>query len=811
MIFDIERHARTKLDENHVAPGQLGDPARWTTGAKTAVGTAMSGASRVWFTISHGLLNEAYFPSVDQANTRAMRFVVTDGQSFFSDEEKDAQHRVEYIEAGIPAFRIASECCQKQYRIVKEVVTDPDRDVLLMKVTFDPAAAGLRLFILLDPHVGDSGDHNEGWVGQYKQIGMLFARRENTALALACSSGFRKMSVGFIGQSDGWTDLHRHKQMTWNYTEAKDGNIMLCGEIQREGGDREFRLALAFGGHAAEAGQQARAGLLQEFAATQEKYARQWRKKQTEFLDLGGSQKSEIDVYRTSTAVLQTHESKRFPGAVVAGLSIPWGFDRGDKNVAGYHVIWPRDMAHAAMGKLACGDAESARRTVFYLKCTQEADGNWPQNMWLDGTPNWTSTQMDGTAYGILVADLLRRAQELANCDPWSMIRKAAGFLVRNGPVTQQERWEENAGYSPNTMAVEVAALLAAADFADEKHESKLAEFLRVTADAWNETIDELTYASGTDLTREHKIAGYYFRIAPPEAIRKGLQHEMKIKLKNKPEDRAERRAVDVVSPDILALVRFGLRAASDPRIVDSVKVVDAMLKGSTKNGPVWHRYSGDGYGEDEHGEPFDKTGVGHGWPLLAGERAHYEIAHGNFEEAENLRRTMAKQTSECGMIPEQVWDRHDIPEHELYNGQPTGSGMPLVWAHAEYIRLLRSLKERKVWDMPPQTVQRYQVEKKSASFGIWTFAQQRGRLSAGKDLRIDCLSRAKVHWTTDNWKTAHDLETVDSGLGVHYAILQCAALQPGASVRFTFYWPQAKKWEESNFAVDIIRQRDIE
>ncbi len=809
MIFDIERHARTKLDENLEAPGQPGDPPRWTTGAKTAVGTAVSEASRVWFTISHGIVNEVYFPSIDQANTRSLRFIVTDGQRFFSDEETDAQHRVEYVNSGVPAFRITSECCEKRYRLVKDLVTDPDRDVLLIKVTFEPITEDLNLYVLLDAHVGDSGNHNEGWVGQYKQIGMLFASRENTALALACSSGFKKMSAGFIGRSDGWTDLHDHKQMTWTYTEAKDGNVMLCGEIDCDAANREFRLALAFGGHAAEAAQQARAGLLRDFAATRDKYVRQWIDKQRDFLDIGRAEPNGIDLYRTSTAVLQTHESKRFPGAVVAGLSIPWGFDRGDKYVAGYHVIWPRDMAQAAMGKLACGDAASARRTVFYLQCTQEADGNWPQNMWLDGTPNWTSTQMDGTAYGILLADLLRRTNKLEDCSPWPMIRKAAGFLVRKGPVTQQERWEENAGYSPNTMAVEIAALLAAADFADAEHESTLGQFLRATADAWNDCIDELTYVRGTDLARQHNASGYYIRIAPPEAIQNGLRQDMKIRLKNKPKDSAERRAIDVISPDILALVRFGVRAADDTRILDSVKIVDATLKTTTENGPVWHRYSDDGYGEEADGQPFHKTGIGRGWPLLAGERAHYEIARGDIEEAETLRAAIVQQTSECGMIPEQIWDASDIPEHELYNGRPTGSGMPLVWAHAEYIRLLRSLKEQKVWDMPPQPVQRYQVQNKTAPFAVWTFTQQRGRLYAGKNLRIDCLSRAKVHWSLDNWQTANDIETTDSGLGVHYAILETASLQPGRSVRFTFYWPDPQKWEGRDFTVDVVRQPD--
>jgi glucoamylase len=462
-------------------------------------------------------------------------------------------------------------------------------------------------------------------------------------------------------------------------------------------------------------------------------------------------------------------------------------------------------MVQAAMGKLACGDAESARRTLFYLKCTQEANGNWPQNMWLDGTPNWTGIQMDGTGFGILLADLLRRANELEDCEPWPMIRKAAEFLVRNGPVTQQERWEENSGYSPNTMAVEVASLLAAADFADVEKETKLAEFLRLTADAWNEAIDALAYAHETDLARRHGVEGYYIRIAPPETIETGLQKDTKIRLKNQSEESAERRAVDVLSPGVLGLVRLGLRAADDPRILNSLKIVDTLLRSEVSNGPVWHRYTDDGYGEHPDGRPFNKTGKGRGWPLLAGERAHYEIARGNFAEAVKLRETMAAQTSECGMIPEQVWDAGDIPERRLFNGRPTGSGMPLAWAHAEYIRLLRSLKERKVWDMPPQTVERYQVARKSASFAIWTFEQQRKRLLAGKNLRVDCAHAAQVRWSVDGWKTTKESKTVNSELGVYYAVLDTAALRAGRAIDFTFYWPESGRWEGRNFEVKVV------
>lgn len=804
MTFDIERHAITRTKEKRLAPGKPGSPPRWSTGAKAAVGTAVSQQSRIWFTIAHGIMNEIYFPTIDQANLRAARFLAADGHDFFSDEECDAEHAVEPLHPGTPAFRIHTRCKRGVYRIEKEIIADTKRDALLMRVRFELQSQGgnPKLYLVADPHIGDCGSHNDAWVGAYKGISMLFASRGSTALAIACSTGFEAMSCGYVGTSDGYSDIRRHGAMEWRYTEADDGNVSLTGGPKQA---RDFVLAFGFGAHAAEAAQQARAGLLQDFDALRDEYLEEWRKHQRIYTAMSGPKHNGSDLYRVSTAVLQIHESKRFPGAAVAGLSIPWGFDRGDKDIGGYHVIWPRDMVQAAMGKLACGDAASARRAWFYLECTQEDQGNWTQNMWLDGTPNWTGIQMDATAHGILLASALRQAGNLEAESAWGAVKKAAGFLVRNGPVTQQERWEENAGYSPNTMAIEVAALLAAADFAERCKEPGVPEFLRATADAWNEAIDELTYASETELAQRVGVKGYYIRIAPPEAIQTGLRESTKLTLKNRTDGQGERRAVDITGPDALSLVRFGLRAAGDPRMLDTVKAVDATTRKELSNGPVWHRYIDDGYGERADGSPFDKIGKGRGWPLLAGERAHFEIARGNFPEARRLAGVIAAQTSECGLIPEQVWDADDLPERELFNGRPTGSGMPLVWAHAELIKLLRSIRDRKVWDMPPQPVERYQKRKTEASFQIWTKEQRRGRVHTGKNLRIDLPEPARIRWSADDWHTTEDCETVDSNLGVHYAVLNVAGNAPGAKIRFTFYWTGTQKWEGHDFEATVV------
>jgi glucoamylase len=522
-------------------------------------------------------------------------------------------------------------------------------------------------------------------------------------------------------------------------------------------------------------------------------------------LNLGRAQQNGFDVYRVSTAVMRTHESKRFPGGLIASLSIPWGASKGDQDIAGYHVVWPRDLVQAAGGLLAAGDPDAARRTLFYLMSTQSADGHWPQNMWLDGTPYWNGIQMDGTGFVILLADLLRRAGELGSIDPWPTVRAAAGFLVKHGPESEQDRWEENAGYSTYTMAVEIAALLAAADFADGANEPALAAYLRETADTWNSNIDQWTYATGTELARKTGVDGYYVRLAPPGVLQTGSIMGVELKLKNQPEDRATLSASSVVSPDSLGLVRFGLRAANDPRIKNTVKVIDATLKTEVSTGPVWHRYTRDGYGETSDGGPFRNEGIGRGWPLLGGERAHYELAKGHRAEACCLLDVMAKQTSPGGLIPEQVWDAPDIPQRELFNGHPSGSGMPLVWAHAEYVKLARSIRDDHVFDTPPQPIQRYQVEKTSSRFSAWRFNHMAQHLLQGTKLRVELLAPTLVRWTADDWNTAAEVRTLDSQLGVYYADLPTNELPVGGKVIFTFFWPETGKWEGKNWEVAVV------
>jgi glucoamylase len=808
-------------DSIKYAPGWPGIPPRWTSSAKTGIGTALNRSSRVWFTLSHGILNEIYFPRVDMACTRDMGLIVTDGTGFFSEEKRECKFDVAPIEPGVPAFRLINTEIAGKYRIEKEILADPHRNVILQKIKFvelsagaQPGTAGstpgerkLRLFALLAPHLGNVGSNNTGWTGDYKGVPLLYAEGPSgIALAFGCSVPWRSMSVGFAGSSDGWHDLSRNYQLLNQYQRAENGNVALTAEIDLAACGGEFVLALGFGGIWAEAGEQVRAALLDDYDALSRDYVSQWRNWQKGLLKLDRPN-AERDLYRASTAVLRAHESKDFLGGVIASLSIPWGFNKGDEDLGGYHLVWPRDLVETAGGFLAAGAVGDAVRVLHYLEVTQEADGRWPQNMWLDGRPYWNGLQMDEAAFPILLVDLLRREASSALGDLkrwWAMVKRAAAFIASNGPVTQQDRWEEDAGYSPFTLAVEVAGLLAAAEIAEVVGDSSIASYLRDLADTWNENIERWTYSTNGDLARQVGVDGYYVRIAPPESDCSASPTDGFVPIKNRPPGESLERASHVISPDALSLVRFGLRAPDDPRILNTIKVIDAVLKAKLPQGPLWYRYNDDGYGEHDDGGPFDGSGIGRPWPLLAGERAHYELAAGNLAAAQALLAAVESSTNGSRLLPEQVWDQADVPQRELFLGKPTGSACPLVWAHSEYIKLVRSLKDGKIFDQSSQTVKRYLVEKRAAVYWEWRFNNKCRVMPAEKTLRIAAMAPTTVHWSHDGWQTAQDISARNTGLGIYVADLPTSTLDAGHTVVFTFYWPDANRWEGTDYCVMI-------
>lgn len=800
------------LRKEKFAFGWPGIEARWTSSAKSGVGTSYNARSKVWYSLSHGILNEVYYPQVDQACTRDLSFIVTDGKNFFSEEKRNTSHHIKHIAKDVPGYHVTNSCHLHHYRIEKEIFCDPTRDTLLQRIQFFPTnkkRKDFKLFAILAPHLGNSGAGNTAWTGDYRGVPMLFAQRGDASLAMACSIPWKKMSSGFVGLSDGWQDIMLHKQMSWEFERAENGNVALTGEIDlQEAGANGVVIALGFGRNPQEAGQRARASLIENYDKLKTQFISEWENWHKKLIPIEKvDEETEPKLFNLSATMLRVHESKRHPGGLIASLSIPWGFSRGDADLGGYHLVWPRDLVQTAGGLLASQAFDDARRVLTYLMVTQEDDGHWVQNMWLDGEPYWNGIQMDQTALPIMLVDLVNRETKLTENEMkhfWPMMRKAAGFLVSKGPITHQDRWEENAGYSTFTLAVEISALVIAAEYAQINNEPQLAEFLIETADFWNSSIERWTYVTGSDLARFVGVEGYYVRINSEERIDYNNPGTDLLRISNRPVGENICPANEMVSPDALALVRYGLRAADDPRILNTIKVIDATLRMDHPSGPVWYRYNRDGYGEQVDGSPFNWTGIGRPWPLLTGERGHYELAAGNYEYAAELLKTMENYSNETGLIPEQVWDSEDIPEKGLYLGKPSGAAMPLAWAHSEYVKLARSIKEKKIFDMPLQVEKRYIKDKAKSNLFVWSFNNHFKYIPKGKRLRIHALACATIRWSTDDWFTYQDVLTLDSGVGVHYADIPTENLDNETKISYTFYWHDAEVWENVNYTLTV-------
>lgn len=790
------------------APGAPGISARWTSSAKSGIGKSINPASDVIFTISHGILNEVYYPREDIACIRDMELFVTDGDSFFAEEKRDTVHDTQWLKPGVPAFKIINTCKYKKFTIIKEIICDPLRHTVLQKVKFTPLQkkdkTKYHVYVLLAPHINNCGAGNTGWLGDYKGVPMLFAKRDGIALALACSSVFLNRSVGYVGTSDGYSDLLEHKKMDWCFERVENGNIALTAEIDVSESN-EFILALSFGTKAGEAGHHARASLLDGFEITKKRYVEEWELFQKGLKNVGLGKKGVDKNLRISASVLKLHQSKVFPGAVVASLSIPWGYIKGDDDIGGYHLVWPRDLVESSGGFLALNAEQEMYKVLNYLLSTQEKDGKWSQNMWLDGSPNWNGLQMDEVALPISVVDQYHctftiEASKLSRY--WPLIKKAISVLLTHGPSTQQDRWEEEAGLSAFTLAAEITALLGAASLADANKEPAIAKYCRETADYWNEQIENWTYVTDTPLAQETGVEGYYLRINPYHLPAQEVRDDF-IYIKNRSREKGKMHLYELVSVDALALVRFGLRNANDPKILNTIKVIDEKLKVDTPFGPCWHRYTNDGYGEDTNGDAYSNSqnGIGRAWPLLTGERGHYEIAAGNIEKARELLKTM-EGFSNNGLIPEQVWDTEDIPEKRLFKGKYTGSAMPLTWAHAEYIKLYASIKQKRIFDMSLQTEKRYLKDKTTSPYTVWRFGWNCNSISKNKILRIEVMAEATVRLTMDNWQSFSDIETQDTGVGVHYADIHLN--DKADKLIFTFFWKKANHWEEKEFTIEL-------
>jgi len=791
--------------KNTVAFGAPGIEPRWTSSAKEGLGTAYHTSCRLWFTLSHGIVNEIYYPHVDQPNTRDFQFLISDGETFCHEEKRDLDHCVEYPARDCVMYRLTNSERNGRYRLIKHVLADPHRSVLLVHTKveiFDESLRGkLRLYALLAPYIARYGAGNSGWCSEIGATQLINAKRGGVHLIMGCSAGFSRRSVGYVGASDGWQDLMSNFKMDWEFCTAEDGNIALTGEIGFQHGD-EFTLAVAFGG----SHQSTTAKLLQSLASPfdlhRETYVRQWQRTVVDpKFDFSDHTSDGGGMYRLSRCVLLAHEDKVFQGALVASMSIPWGETKGNNDLGGYHLVWTRDLVQSATALLATGQTSIPLRALIWLAAIQQPAGSFPQNSWINGSPYWSGLQLDEIAAPILLAWRLRNAGALTLFDPCVMIRRAASYLIAQGPVTGQDRWEENAGFSPSTLATVIAGLVCAAEFAKANGDASTADFILVYADWLAAHIEEWTVTTCGELVEG--FPRHYIRINPTDSIAPDPHVDPNTAMLSVANAGGLHPARNIVGGDFLHLVRFGIRSSDDPIVRDSIEVVDRVIKRDLPQGPCWRRYNYDAYGQKDDGGAFDGVGVGRSWPILTGERGHYELAAGR--DPMRFIAAIEKFSNEGGMISEQLWDADDLPNGSMKRGRPTGAAMPLCWSHAEYISLVRSRHDGVCFDRIEPAFQRYVVNRTQSLHEIWSFRHPLRRMPRGKILRVIVPSNAAIVWSADDWASANSSDSIhNSTLNLWYYDFPTKN-RPGVSMfEFTFFWKDAQRWEGRNWQVSV-------
>lgn len=794
------------IDGHGAAPGAPGLEPRWTSSQKDVVGTAYSTSSKIWWTLSHGTVNEIYHPTIDRPQIRDLEFLITDGESFVHEEKRDLVHEFAYLVPHAPAVRIVNSDPEGRYRIIKRIISDPHAPVLLIDVVVEASPELLRklkIYALLAPHLEVGGADNSARVLDVAGRTMLLAWKGNAALAMAVDCGFNAASCGFVGSSDGYQDVTRHYGMRWHYGSALNGNIAVTGEID-VAAYPHFVLSVGFGSAPHSALTRTVGSLNVPFDEQLARFIVQWERVKP-VVKLAGAAQDGGELLDTSYQVLLSHEDKTYAGAFIASASIPWGQARTDSDLGGYHLVWTRDMTQTATALLACDHSSSAMRALTYLAVTQKADGSFPQNFWVNGAPYWSGVQLDETAFPIMLAWRLWKVDALGIFDPLPFIERAAAFLVHHAPVTQQERWEECAGYSPSTLAVVITALVCAADLLRSRHRPELATFLEEQADWIESHLEDWTATNDGVLLPD--VKEHYMRIRPAEPagaepyVHMGAGTET-IRIANRaPGERYEFEGRAVIDGGFLELVRYGVRRADDPLMVASLRVVDAVIRRTLPQGPGFRRYNHDGYGNHPDGAPFDGWGQGNCWPLLTGERAHYELAAGR--KISDLIRAMEGFASTGHMLPEQVWDGEDCPPCGLFKGRPTGSAMPLVWAHAEYVKLLRSAADGRVFDRVEPVAERYRKPRSRASHEVWRMDRQVARMSATRTLRIEARDAFELTWSGDEWATHGVIRAASVSSAGFYADIPSGRSQ---ALEFTFYWAEQGRWEGRNFRVAVER-----
>ena len=634
------------------------------------------------------------------------------------------------------------------------------------------------------PHLDGEGAGSTVWVERE-----LFARsaRGDCALCLAASGGFEQASAGFVGRSDGWQDLNAHGRLTWGFASATGGNVALTGALADPAGV----IALAIAPDPVGARTLARSSLAEGFEAARAAFLKPWEAWCASLDLLREIEEPALrEAALLSAVILKVHEDRDYPGALVASLSVPWG--SSTNTLGGYHLVWPRDAALAAFAFVAIGRTEDARRILSHQIATQAPDGHWAQNCYPSGAPYWTGLLLDETAFPILLAAKLREMGEPELDGTAAMVRAAARFVARSSPASPQDRWEENPGINPFTLGVAIAALVAAAAWLDGAEAEEAVDL----ADEWRERLGGWCFVTSSPWTRELGVAGHYVRIAPDPARLGGAV----VELRNRGGETIE--AARLVAMEFSYLPRLGLCAPDDPRIRDTVTVVDHVLTTATPSGTVYHRYNEDGYGEHADGAPFDGVGIGRGWPFLSGERGHLALGLG--EDAGPHLATMLACSSDGGLMPEQVWDAAPIPERGLEPGRPSGSAMPLLWTHAEFLKLAMARRTGAAVERLDAVALRY-AEPRAPHAHRWRDAAPVTILPAGRALVVEDAGPFTLHYGLDGWDAPLDREVEPGPFDLWRVRFETVELAGRGAVVFTRR--RCDAWEGRYHRVEIAAE----
>jgi glucoamylase len=714
------------------APGAPGAIHTWAPADKHGFGTARQLDSLAYFTLRRASLTEVYYPDLSTPAFRGLQFAITDGKTFLDRETVDDDPRhIEPVAPGVTArvtplkgslgFRQVTRTAR--WRLTKTWITDPSRPTVLARVRFRSLTGkALRLYVLADPAPGDDGNDDHG-TSAPKQ---LIAYDDAAASVVAATPALKQTSSGYRGtESDPWKDLEADKRLS-GYDASAAGNVVQGALTRLTGlpGKRRMTLAIGFGRTPAAAGEDAGASLAGGFAQSATAFRAGWagylRTLKAPPASVTSSPKLER-LYRQSLLVLAGLEDKTYRGASIAAPNMPWIWGtltlEPDRRFSGpYHLVWPRDLYHVATAQEAAGDDGAAHRLLSYLWTVQKADGSFWQNTRVNGTEKWTTEQMDQVSLPVVLAWSLGRT----GAADWSHVQRAADYVVRNGPSSDNERWENQGGWSPNTIATEIAGLICAADIAEKNGDAGRAATYRATADDWQQKVESWTATSNGPYSPKP----YYLRVTKPESPTPGAQPNPNAGTRYELGDNFIRngdKTVDqreIVDNSFLGLVLFGVKRWNDPTVLNSLLVGDETsaypLRVNTPSGPVWHRFTFDGYGEQADGGDWDlffnnpaRQTRGRLWPLLTGERGEYELIAGR--SASSYLATMGNTANDGLMLPEQVWD--DQPPPGEQSGKGTRSATPLAWSHGQFVRLAWSIDAGRPIERPSIVACRYQQE----------------------------------------------------------------------------------------------------